>query len=146
MSPRVPKGESMGIRDLKIADILTSSGKFPERPVKWPPAQNIVAHAYDMVAKLNRLLLYWERPITISSGYRPPAVNAVTKGAAKGSLHQMCAAVDVVDPGGRLAAFCLADLPMLEHLGLWMEDPAFTRGWCHLQLFAPKSGNRVFQP
>lgn len=145
MSPRVPKSESMTMRDVTVADMLTSSGKYPERPKKWPPEQGTIAHAQDMADRLNRLQLYWEHRITLSSGYRPDPVNALA-GGAKGSLHRICAAADVLDPGNRLGAFCLGDLPMLEHLGLWMESPRHTPGWCHLQLFPPRSGNRVFIP
>jgi hypothetical protein len=146
MSPRVPKSESLGRLDLTHNDILTTSGKYPDRPKKWPPEQGTVANAHDLAARLNRLGDYWERQLTLTSGYRPDAINAKVPGAAKKSHHRICAAADIADPDGKLAAFCLADLPMLEHLGLWLEDPAHTKGWVHLQLFPPKSGNRVFKP
>jgi hypothetical protein len=146
VSPRVPKEESLGRVDLTHDDILTSSGKFKERPKKWPPEHGTVANAIEMARRLNRLGDYYERQLTVSSGYRPGAVNDQIPGAAKKSLHRTCAATDLVDPKGELAAFCLADLPMLAHLELWMEDPAFTKGWVHLQLYPPRSGNRVFKP
>lgn len=132
--------------ELTINDILTSSGKFPDRPVTYRPLKATLAHAADLCAKLNRLQMYWQRQLVLTSGYRPPAINAKTAGAAKHSLHQICAAADIHDPEGKLAAYCLGDLPMLVHLGLYMEDPSATPGWVHLQLFAPKSGNRVFKP
>ena len=132
--------------ELTINDILTSSGKFPDRPVKYRPLKATLAHAADLCAKLNRLQMYWQRQLVLSSGYRPPAINAKTAGAAKHSLHQICAAADIVDPEGKLGEYCLADLPMLEHIGLYLEDPSFTPTWCHLQLFAPRSGRRVFAP
>jgi len=146
MSPRVPKGESLHRVGLTIQDILTSSGKYPERPVKWPPTKEIVSHATVLTTRLNRLGDYWERQLTLSSGYRPPAVNALTKGAAKGSLHQLCCAADILDPNGELAKFVMGDLPMMEHIGLWVEDPFYTKGWLHVQIFPPRSGNRVFKP
>ena len=82
----------------------------------------------------------------ISSGYRPPEVNAATEGAAKRSNHMVCRAVDIHDHGGTLAKWCLANLDLLEHLELWMEAPRYTYGWVHLQSVPPRSNNRVFIP
>lgn len=89
-------------------------------------------------------------PLTISSGYRPAAINA-NAGGAKKSNHIMCLAVDFVDDANRtLAKWCVANLSILEELGLYMEDPRHTKGtngnWVHLQCIAPKSGKRVFIP
>lgn len=80
------------------------------------------------------------------SGWRPPAVNAATKGAAKKSNHMLGLADDLFDPDGALDAWCLANLPVLEEVGLWLEHPDATPEWCHLQIRAPRSGNRVFRP
>lgn len=80
------------------------------------------------------------------SGWRPPAVNAATPGAAKKSNHMRGKAVDLYDPRGRLDAWCMSNLPALERIGLWLESPRATPGWCHVQTVPPGSGNRVFQP
>lgn len=87
------------------------------------------------------------KPLKISSGYRPAAINA-SVGGAKKSNHIMCLAVDFVDdPVNRpFTKWCAANLAILEELGLYMEDPRHTKGWVHLQCVAPKSGKRVFIP
>lgn len=145
---------------LELYDITTSSRRYPDRPVKWPLTQSVANNAAMLVDRLNRLAMYWASagklgkptpPLSVSSGYRPADVNRKTNGAATNSLHLICAAADLVDDKSQaLAKFCLADLPMLEHLGLWIENPEFTRGrwtnWVHLQIFPPKSGKRVFDP
>lgn len=87
----------------------------------------------------------------ITSGWRPGAVNAATPGAAVRSKHITGQAVDLFDPDGDLDAWCLdqAELGGLGHLarlGLWLEHPAATKGWCHLQTVPPRSGRRVFYP
>lgn len=82
----------------------------------------------------------------VSSGWRPAAVNAATKGAAKKSNHMLGFAVDIVDIDGKLDKWCMANLPVLERLGLWLEHPNSTPSWCHLQIVPPRSGRRVFQP
>ncbi len=146
MSPKTHKEEWLKSKELTKWDILSSSGKFPDRPAKYPPGPSTVANAIDLSERLNRLMLYWERPIILTSGYRPAAINSQVKGAALKSHHIVCAAADISDEDGALDAFCMSDLPMLEHLGLWLEHPDSTPGWCHLQLLPPRSGNRVFKP
>lgn len=74
------------------------------------------------------------------------AVNTAVPGAAKNSKHIVCQAIDLNDHDGRLDAWCLANLDALEELGLWLEHPDATPGWCHLQTQPPRSGNRVFEP
>jgi hypothetical protein len=83
----------------------------------------------------------------VNSGWRPPDVNAGTPGAALRSLHMQCKAIDLFDPDGDLDDWCLANADtVLKDLGLWLEHPAATKGWCHVQLVPPKSGRRVFYP
>lgn len=82
----------------------------------------------------------------ISSGWRPPVVNAATKGASKTSLHMTGLAVDLYDPEQELDKFAMRNQQVLKDLGLWLEHPNYTPNWCHVQLKPPRSGNRVFIP
>lgn len=63
-----------------------------------------------------------------------------------GSCHLSGEAVDISDPDGKLAIWLKKNEKKLETLGLYVEDPAYTKGWCHLQKRAPKSGKRFFIP
>ena len=82
----------------------------------------------------------------VTSGWRPPMINAITKNAAPNSKHMTGQAVDISDPDGDLDEWCLANRTYLEGAQLWQEHPSATKGWCHLQIVPPKSGNRVFYP
>ncbi|MBW8783009.1 MAG: hypothetical protein JF599_14150 [Verrucomicrobia bacterium] len=84
----------------------------------------------------------------VSSGWRPPAVNAATKGAATNSKHMTGLAVDVYDPAGKIDAWLLSERGQqaLVDLGVWIEDPGATAGWSHWQIVPPGSGRRVFHP
>jgi hypothetical protein len=84
----------------------------------------------------------------VSSGWRPPAVNAETPRAAFRSKHMTGQAIDLFDPDGDLDEWLLTDdgKRVLKDLGLWMEHPAATKGWSHLQSVPPRSGSRVFYP
>ena len=84
-------------------------------------------------------------PLLVTSGWRPPSVNKAV-GGAKSSKHLTAQACDVSDPKGDLARWCLSNLPELERIGVWLEDPSFTGGWVHLQTVPPRSGRRVFRP
>jgi hypothetical protein len=83
----------------------------------------------------------------VSSGWRPPDINAGTPGAAVRSKHLTCHAIDLYDPDGDLDEWLLASADtILRDLGLWLEHPAATKGWAHLQTIPPGSGRRVFYP
>ncbi len=117
------------------------------------------ANAEDLLSRVNELLEEYEygwphrilryNPKTdsiVSSGWRPPAINRTVQGAAKGSKHMTCQAIDVFDPDDRLDNFCKNNFTLLRSVGLWLEIPSATPGWCHLQSVAPASGYRMFKP
>lgn len=139
-------------------DYFTGPGKV-RRDLAYPGdmSSEIRDNAAELVSKVNLLLLAMVQagvvlqvdPSTGSlshSGWRPPAVNAATPRAAKKSKHMVGLADDLFDPDGALDAWCLANLHVLEAIGLWLEHPDSTPRWCHVQIRAPKSGNRVFRP
>jgi hypothetical protein len=84
----------------------------------------------------------------VSSGWRPPLVNAATPGAAPGSGHMTGRSIDVYDPQGDLDAWLMspAGQAALVRIGLWMEHPDRTPTWAHLQTVPPGSKRRVFWP
>lgn len=82
----------------------------------------------------------------VNSGWRPPAINASTPNAAQRSKHMTGQAIDIADPEGDLDDWCMNHIDTLARLGLWLEHPSSTKGWTHVQIVAPKSGNRVFYP
>ena len=83
-----------------------------------------------------------------NSGWRPPAVNAATPGAALRSKHMLCQAIDVHDPEGLIDNWLMTPQGQdaLTKIGLWLEHPSATKGWSHWQTVPPGSGNRVFYP
>ncbi len=111
------------------------------------------ANAEDLLARVGSLL---EDPRLAhidaataprqNSGWRTPEYNAGVKGAAKKSEHITGRAIDLDDDYGELDEFLFANRDLLIQYGFWMEHPASTKGWCHLQTIPPRSGNRVFFP
>jgi hypothetical protein len=146
---------------LSVDDVLTSSGKYPERAKFATMAIRI--NAQSLIEKINKLATSFQNghpkpdKILLSSGFRPPLVNAATPGASATSWHMTGHAVDIADPAGNLALFCSLETSLLEHFGLYLEDPRWTRKikqadgswkhrWVHLQAKAPPSGRRIFRP
>ena len=105
----------------------------------------LLENAIDTVEKVNLLLSYFGNTRKVTSGYRPASVNA-SVGGAKLSNHMTCKACDLEDLDGKLDTWCMENLDKLAEVGLWLEHPSATIGWCHLQTVAPRSGNRVFKP
>lgn len=78
----------------------------------------------------------------LNGGWRPPECPI----GAPRSAHKLGQAVDIHDPDGDLDNWVNSNHQHLVMLGLYLEHPSATRGWCHLASRAPRSGNRVFYP
>lgn len=115
------------------------------RDVAAPLTPELEANLDRLLTALNAFRKAYGKPMVVSSGYRPAAINA-SVGGAKASNHMVCRACDFVDSDRKLSEFCLAHLEVLESCGLWLESPASTPGWVHLQCVPPRSGSRVFRP
>lgn len=98
----------------------------------------------DLIQKINSL--GYTPPMRASSCLRSIADQKRINPKAMGSSHLYGAAIDIADPKGELKAWILKNPTVLTYAGLWMEDPKYTKGWVHLQTYAPKSGKRIFIP
>lgn len=113
-----------------------------------------------LLHRINLVRTAWGKPMTVTSCIRTEADQIriyAEKGITDkskipmGSKHLSCAAVDIADPQGLLKAFMIGhNEEMLEFADLYMEDPAATKTWCHLQILPFKSYkpgmSRVFKP
>ena len=127
---------------LKLADYFMGRDKAHRKEL----TREVRANARETVRRVNRLLRRAGMMRKVTSGWRPATVNAAVPGAARGSKHLSCLAIDLEDRSGTLDAWCMMHLDVLEELGLWLEHPDATPGWCHLQTQPPRSGSRVFYP
>jgi hypothetical protein len=132
-------------------------GRREQYPLALTPA--IEREAHRTVGLVNAMLARAlasglhavQHPITrtpVSSGWRPPVLNATTPNAAPNSKHMTGHAIDLYDPDGDIDDWLISDAgqAVLAELGLWMEHPSATKGWAHLQTVPPRSQRRVFYP
>lgn len=98
----------------------------------------------DLCAKLNKL--GFVPPRNATSCLRSLVDQKRINPKAMGSSHLYGAAVDIGDADGKLKAWLKANPNKLVECALWMESPEYTKSWCHLQIYAPNSFNRVFRP
>lgn len=99
-----------------------------------------------IVPRANELLEAFGSYRKVNSGYRRPEDNAKVPSPKPKSKHLTCQAVDLEDRDGKFKAFCVANVKLLESIGLWMEAPASTPTWVHVQCVPPGSKRRIFQP
>lgn len=126
--------------------MITSAGYWKGRDVLFASqlTTEIRGNAAQAIALVNQLLTRSGfTALDASSGWRPASVNSAAGGAAK-SKHLSGQAIDVRDVDKLFQNWCMANLDVLEELGLWMEHPRDTPTWCHLQTVPPRSGRRVF--
>ena len=98
----------------------------------------------DLIRKVNAL--NYPDPMRASSCLRSIKDQKRINPKAMGSSHLYGAAVDISDPVGNLAKWLTINSQLLTYNGLWMEDPKYTKGWVHLQIYTPKSMKRFFIP
>lgn len=114
-------------------------GRDKEYPIDLDKALSMA----DLLIRVNLVLHILKIQTEVSSGYRPGKYNVKAKGATK-SGHALCTEVDIKDPLGKNATLLLANIKLLEEYGLYLEDPKYTKGWCHIGTKPRK--NRVFIP
>jgi uncharacterized protein YcbK (DUF882 family) len=99
-------------------------------PAHWHQAVWISPVVLDTLYALGAWLAYFgmARPIEVTSAFRHPLTNAAIEGAARDSLHQRGAAVDVVIPG--------VPASKVAEFGAWMRGGGVgvypQRGFTHL--------------
>lgn len=98
----------------------------------------------DLIRKVNAL--GYTPPMRATSCLRSIKDQQRINPKSMGSSHLYGCAVDIGDADGKFKAWCVANKNKLVECGLWMEDPASTKTWCHLQSYAPASLNRIFKP
>lgn len=138
----------MAVKSISEEDIITSSGKYPERAKQATALVRMEARI--TAAKINLLLeeLGYVHELKVSSGFRPALVNAATPGAAKRSLHMEGKAVDFL--GQELGQFIRKHpdgAEILRKNGLFMEALEYTSSWTHIDRGARSDRpSREFRP
>lgn len=112
----------------------------------------------DLLVKLNAFRSAYGKPLRVTSGYRSLEKHLAIY-AAKGitdktqipmkSNHLFGLAADLVpieDDVKHFQDWILANVKLMEEIGIWFEDFDYTKTWVHVQIVPPKSGNRFFKP
>lgn len=115
------------------------------RDKEFPLDTGLNTNLTMLLEALNKFRTVYNKPMFVSSGYRPGAYNKAA-GGAPNSAHALCLACDFHDLDGQLDAWCESNLDVLAKCGLYLENPPQTPGWCHLTVRAPASGHRIFIP
>ena len=108
----------------------------------------------QLFLKVNIVRKEYGKPMIVTSGLRTKKHHLEIY-ARKGiyppkvpmkSNHLFGRAVDFADGDGKLKKWILANIKLMEEIGLYMEDFGATKTWVHFQTNPPKSGNRFFKP
>lgn len=138
----------MGNKKLTANDILTSSGRYPERAKA--ATDEVRANAAVLASKINLVCdeLGYDGELDVTSGLRPEAVNAGVPGSAKRSLHIKAMACDFKSQGLGLAVRAHPNgAEILRKHRLFMEALESTPTWTHIdQGSRADRPNREFKP
>lgn len=128
--------------------MITKDEMLKGRDLQYPDqyTQQISDNIDKFLSIFNQVRAAYGKPMTVNSGWRPPAINEATSNAAKGSNHLWGLAADIADPDGSLWKWVLFNLDLMQKLGLYMEDKRYTPTWVHFQCVKPGSGHRIYIP
>lgn len=131
---------------ITLKDWVTSSGKYPERAKELTP--DVVLSAEEFLILVNDLLEQLGiASASVSSGFRPASVNSKIPNAAKRSAHMSGKAIDLIDIDGSLKKLIASKPEIMRKLGLFLEDPASTPTWCHVDcVVRADRPSRIFKP
>lgn len=116
----------------------------------YPTSPDIDYNLKILLYRINQVRNTYGNPMIVTSGLRSQvqqdALIAEGKSTASKSKHLTGQAVDILDKDGKLKEWIKNNVPLMETIGLWIEDFQSTPTWVHFQVVAPKSGNRFFKP
>lgn len=95
----LPDGKKVYQDDLVIEDIPLSWGELTKNCTRIPTSQEYVANAVKLTKAWGWVRDKFDSPISITSAYRPPAVNKA-QGGARNSQHVYFRAVDMIPANG----------------------------------------------
>lgn len=114
----------------------------PITETMWREMATLLFRVNSLIAELPAGVIPKEGNL-VSSGYRPPSINARAGGALR-SGHLLCQAVDLFDPSNAIDDYLAKDQTLLVRHNLWLESPAKTIGWSHFDT-KPRA-SRIFKP
>jgi len=96
-----------------------------------PKSQDIIDNLVNLTKAVERYRVQLGRPLKVTSGYRPPDINAAV-GGAPGSLHLYGKAMDIYCPEiGENVLYNLFDASWNGGLGLYDRGGS---GWVHVDI------------
>jgi hypothetical protein len=98
-----------------------------------------------LVSVMQRIESEYGQELLVTSGVRSKLDQERINPGVK-SAHMEAAACDISDRDGLFWGWLMDNFPLLEELGVYLEDKSYCVSWVHLQIRVPKSGNRVFIP
>lgn len=125
--------------------LITRDEVLMGRDKEYPLTPEFEVNLEKLLVSMNMIRIAYGKPMIVTSGYRPGPYNKSAKGA-KLSCHLTCEAADFRDVDGSFAKWCMQNMKHLVAADVYMEEPAHTKGWVHLQVRPTKSGRRVFLP
>lgn len=124
---------------------MYTMGRIAQYPNEW--TKEVEENAKHLLVNINAFLNELEvKSVSISSGWRPLAINKSVGGASK-SNHTIGKACDLKDADGKLKDLCEKHDDLLKKYGLWMECRESAPTWLHLDnKDRGKRDKNIFKP
>ena len=132
---------------VNAVEIITCGGKYYNNIDYFSnyATQEMFDNLEMLLKMVNIFREEYGEPFVVNSGFRRPDVN-VKIGGAKQSKHTECLAVDIRDLDGNIDNWFLQHQQLLRQYNCAVENPRYTKGWCHFQCILPSSKKLIFKP
>lgn len=112
----------------------------------YPTTPEIAENLAVLLERINRVREAYGIPMIVTSGLRSLEQQMKVNPKAPKSKHLTGQACDILDQSGKLKAWIMENLALIEEIGFWFEDFEHTPNWVHFQIVPPASGKRFFIP
>ena len=113
-------------------------------PHNYPTTPAQAENLSKLAAVISQIEYEMKRTFKVNSGLRSQEDQMRINPSVKNSAHMYGEAVDLNDPDGSIYGWCLDNVDLLIHWGLYIESKTFTPRWIHAQI--RPTHNRFFIP
>lgn len=140
---------------------MISFREIVKNPENGLPSIDYLINIYRLQYCLNFIRVLRDTPMAITSGFRTKedhfriykTINASRESQGKEplriptkSMHLIGGAADIEDLDNSFKEWVIKNLKICEDLNIYFEHFDATPNWVHIQIYAPRSGERFFKP
>jgi uncharacterized protein YcbK (DUF882 family) len=124
---------------------MITEAEYLKDTIKGTLTPEQLANLKVLMEAINKVRTAYNKPMTVSSGYRTPSHNKAI-GGAPNSYHTRCGAIDIADSKQELQQWVNRNREFVISCGLQCEDFLATKNWVHFDIGKRPGVHLFFKP